>query len=229
MGDGYVIRQPSASIRCGPHIPGGNVLCAPRALHATMDEVATSLIRITRAPGGWRDLLRAYSILLDGRHVGRIRRGQTKEVAVEPGEHSVQLKCDWCGSQRRVVRLGAAETAEFSCRPGGGFWELWQILTNIDDYIRLTLPTDEITPPRGFWGFALAGQDASSARSLSHLIGACVGGFVGSGVGTLVTVAVIFANAPIPHAFRALSLVASLLVPTAIGAIIGYKWLRPGP
>jgi hypothetical protein len=99
--------------------------------------MANAAIRLTRAPGGWRDLLRSYTVWLDGQMVGKISRGKTLVFSVPPGEHGLQLTVDWCSSALQVIRLADAQTADFYCRPGGAFWELWQVFVKVDRYIEL--------------------------------------------------------------------------------------------
>ncbi len=49
----------------------------------------------------------------------------------------MRLTVDWCRSPLRVVRLGDGQWTQFVCSPNGWFFEIWKIITNIDDYIRL--------------------------------------------------------------------------------------------
>ena len=77
-----------------------------------------AVIRVTRVGDGARDLLRAYTVLVDGASVGKVRRGESVETAVEPGAHTVQVKIDWEGSGEWGVTLASGEAAEFVCKPG---------------------------------------------------------------------------------------------------------------
>jgi hypothetical protein len=97
---------------------------------------AQAVIRVTRAPGEWRDRLRAYDVLIDGARAGAVRPGQTVDFAVAPGEHGVQLTVDWCSSPVRVVRLAAGQWAQFQCQPNGSTLEMWRMFITPGEYIR---------------------------------------------------------------------------------------------
>jgi len=97
---------------------------------------AQAVIRVTRAPGVWRDRLRAYQVLIDGVQAGVVRPGQTQDFAVIPGEHGVQLTVDWCSSPLRVVRLSAGQWAEFRCQPNGSTFAMWRMFITPGEYIR---------------------------------------------------------------------------------------------
>lgn len=98
---------------------------------------AQAVIRVTRAPGVWRDRLRAYQVRIDGVPAGAVRPGQTQDFAVMPGEHGVQLTVDWCSSPLRVVRLSAGQWTQFHCQPNGSTLEIWRVFATPGDYIRL--------------------------------------------------------------------------------------------
>ena len=78
------------------------------------------VIRVTRERTGWRDGGRAYTVLVDGVSVGKIRRGECLETKVTSGDHTVQMKLDWETSGEWGIGLANGETAEFVCRPGRG-------------------------------------------------------------------------------------------------------------
>jgi hypothetical protein len=78
---------------------------------------------------GYADRLRAYKIVLDGVVIGTIGNGETKTFLVAPGEHSLSLKIDWCGS--KAVTFVAADGASLTfgaksnlrgARIVGAFW-----------------------------------------------------------------------------------------------------------
>ena len=95
-------------------------------------------IRVTRAPGGRRDLLRAYTVMIDGRAVGKVRRGGTGDFAVPVGEHRLRMKIDWTGSTELSVSVQDGVTAEFSCAPSGGIFDgLRKMVADRDSYIDL--------------------------------------------------------------------------------------------
>ena len=67
----------------------------------------------------WRDRLRAYKLIVDGRAVAAVRSGEEQTVAVEPGSHRVWTKIDWCRSQILDVDLEEGDRAVLRCRPNG--------------------------------------------------------------------------------------------------------------
>ena len=107
--------------------------------------MANAVIRLARAQAGWRDSLRSDRVWLDGARVGKISRGKTLEFNVEPGVHGLQLTIDWASSRRYAFRLTDDQTAEFSCKPAGGYYGVWRPFVTVSEYIEL-VPTGPITP-----------------------------------------------------------------------------------
>lgn len=85
-------------------------------------------IRVTRLRTGYRDRLRRYRVLVDGLTIGRLRRGESVEVPVSAGRHTVRVKIDWTGSPTEVVDVAEGTTESFECEPSGlardGMWDL---------------------------------------------------------------------------------------------------------
>ena len=84
-------------------------------------------VRVRRPPGGLRDRWRSYSVLVDGRCSGRLRRGGTVTVPVAPGPHVVQVRIDWTGSEEVTVTVADGEVVSLTASPGtpiGTFAEL---------------------------------------------------------------------------------------------------------
>lgn len=68
--------------------------------------------------------MRTYRIFVDGQRVGRIRSGGTLELHLEPGEHEVIAKIDWCRSRPYKLHLaegGARKLRVSSFKHGNGF------------------------------------------------------------------------------------------------------------
>jgi len=82
--------------------------------------VADATLRLRREVSPWRDKLRSYKILLDGKVIGTIANGATHDFTIVAGEHVVRLKIDWAGSPKMSFTVAAGEIAEFVCRAGGG-------------------------------------------------------------------------------------------------------------
>jgi hypothetical protein len=74
-------------------------------------------IRVTRPATRWRDLLRRYRILIDGREVGRLRRDATQQYPVLPGSHTVQARIDWTGSPELPVTVEEGQVLDLVVRP----------------------------------------------------------------------------------------------------------------
>jgi len=58
-----------------------------------------ALLRIKRDVQ-WIDRCRKYRIIIDGREITRIKKGQTVELNVDNGRHEIFCKIDWCRSNK---------------------------------------------------------------------------------------------------------------------------------
>ncbi|QGX08797.1 hypothetical protein EEW87_17485 (plasmid) [Janibacter melonis] len=58
----------------------------------------SAIIRVTRSNEWWANRLRKFSILINGREVGKVSRGETVEFEIPPGQFDIQAKIDWTGS-----------------------------------------------------------------------------------------------------------------------------------
>jgi hypothetical protein len=72
---------------------------------------------VLRRSAGFRDILRAYRIFVDGRKVGKINRNSEIRIPVSAGKHTVQLKIDWCSSPELVVSVPAELPTVLECGP----------------------------------------------------------------------------------------------------------------
>ena len=95
------------------------------------------VISLARSAGGFRDLLRAYKVLIDRREVGSAKRGQRLHLPVTAGHHDIQLKIDWCSSPVLTVEVAPGAVTRLHCEPGGGPAAARRALDNPADYIRL--------------------------------------------------------------------------------------------
>ena len=103
-----------------------------------------STIRVTREPRGRRDRLRAYSVVVDSQAAGKLRRGQTLELPVAPGAHSVQIAIDWARSPAVDVDLAPGETVDLRCAPNTAQPALVGITTGRGKYVRLWRNADRV-------------------------------------------------------------------------------------
>jgi hypothetical protein len=58
----------------------------------------------------YANLIRDYKILLDGKPIGTIADGETKEFNIEDGKHTLRATIDWCSSQDIVVYSDQGKT-----------------------------------------------------------------------------------------------------------------------
>jgi hypothetical protein len=78
--------------------------------------VPDATLRLTRHLSKWKDRARDYTVIMDGTAVGEIANGATRELPVEPGDHTLRIKLDWTGSQEQHFHADAEETIEFTCK-----------------------------------------------------------------------------------------------------------------
>lgn len=71
------------------------------------------MITVTRS-SQVADKTRSYKVLLDGAQIGDIRDGEAKQFPVPPGEHTLQMKVDWCTSKPLDLHVGD-EPLSFEC------------------------------------------------------------------------------------------------------------------
>ena len=128
---------------------GGKLLSLPRPVTSwygdppdadrpvTVPEGAAVLV-LWRADGEQRDRLAGYRVLLDGRKVAKIRRGQRIELPITPGRHVIFLRSIWVGSHFIPFLARAGQVLRFCCEPGG-FPGMTQpdMARDVTGYIRL--------------------------------------------------------------------------------------------
>lgn len=76
-------------------------------------------ITVRRPPGGYRELLRAYRVLVDGVRVAGIERGGRVQIPVPAGQHDVRAVLDGFGSPTVRVVVPAGGDVELTVAPGG--------------------------------------------------------------------------------------------------------------
>lgn len=86
------------------------------------------------------DALRAYKIFIDGKEIGKIKSNETLKIQLAVGNHSIQLKIDWCSSKEMVFSILENQTTYAQCAPvGKGFLSAPSALLNKDGYISITI------------------------------------------------------------------------------------------
>ena len=64
---------------------------------------------------GIGDSLRLYEVKLDGTIVGRLRAFESLTIPLAQGEHSIEVRIDWCGSQPTNFEVQPGEHVRFQC------------------------------------------------------------------------------------------------------------------
>jgi len=72
------------------------------------------MIKIKRS-SSYKDIIRAYKIVLDGKIVGEIKRDQEISLDTLTGTHQLYLKIDWCTSNKIDFDIKDGETINFEC------------------------------------------------------------------------------------------------------------------
>ena len=66
----------------------------------------------------YNNIFRDYQLFLDGKKIGTIANGQTKEFETTSGQHNIVAKIDWCSSPEISLTLNDTEKKELIV---GGF------------------------------------------------------------------------------------------------------------
>jgi hypothetical protein len=80
--------------------------------------VTSARITVERAKD-YVGVFRAYWLVIDGAKVGRVKRGKSLTVDVEPGQHELHLALDWTRSPSLNLTLGEREEAILCCQARG--------------------------------------------------------------------------------------------------------------
>ena len=70
-----------------------------------------------RRPRRWQDRFRAYTIVIDGEEVGRVRAGSTVTLPITAGTHTVQLTIAWTGSNELELTINEADEVRLVVAP----------------------------------------------------------------------------------------------------------------
>ena|SRR5437870_4112854 len=82
---------------------------------ATIASMDPGHVRLNRTKA-FVDRYRDYTVLIDGKKVGKIGRGQVQKYPVAAGHHTIRVKVDWTGSKTLGFDVAAGEVREFTCR-----------------------------------------------------------------------------------------------------------------
>jgi hypothetical protein len=76
----------------------------------------SALINLDREKS-FTNSLSKFKIVVDGKEVGTIADGDSVQIPIAPGGHSLRLRSAWTGSPTVAFSLGEGETIQFTCRP----------------------------------------------------------------------------------------------------------------
>lgn len=102
-------------------------------------------LHIHRAKANWKDLIRAYKIVVDGDELARVRNGQSIALELAPGEHEIHARIDWTRSNSVVVALTDGEPVHLGVANNVSLWRFTQGVRGIvkvlvaekDSYLKL--------------------------------------------------------------------------------------------
>lgn len=97
-------------------------------------------ITVTRKTS-YADRLRAYKVVIDGEAVGAVRARKSVTIPVAPGKHSLEIRIDWCGSERIDFEVRSGEHVLFECGSNLTGWRVLLAFSSIgsraDQYLWL--------------------------------------------------------------------------------------------
>lgn len=79
-----------------------------------MNQSYTTKITLNRKTS-YADSIRNYRVLIDNLEVGKIWQGKTIEIPLSPGNHTIVIKIDWCGSNKIPFSISSGENIQFEC------------------------------------------------------------------------------------------------------------------
>lgn len=98
---------------------------------------------LVRRAERFADQFGQYRVIVDGRDIGGVANGQTTSFQVGPGEHTIQLRIQWCTSPQLEFEStpGAVVVVECSA-PDADIFILWRTLFRRTRHISVRLATD---------------------------------------------------------------------------------------
>jgi hypothetical protein len=96
---------------------GAGAAASPQRRAEMTATAGGSVITLSRAPGGWRDRLRRYQVMIDGEQVATIKHGERLELPVPPGRHTVYLQISWARSPQLEVAVAPGDVVSLECAP----------------------------------------------------------------------------------------------------------------
>ncbi len=74
-----------------------------------------SSITVCRNKSRWQDRARDYHVLVDGEMRASVANGESCTLPVTPGNHTVQMKIDWCYSPLETVAVDNSGAVVLEC------------------------------------------------------------------------------------------------------------------
>jgi len=93
-------------------------------------------ININR-PKAYSNMMRSIKILIDGKEMDSVNNGQSKSLALDPGEYKLKAKIDWCGSQELSFTLTEGESRNFTIRSVNPFLGFFYIIFDHNNFLKL--------------------------------------------------------------------------------------------
>lgn len=90
---------------------------------------------------GYADRLRPYQVILDGTKIGEVRDGQNQRFSIAPGQHTISLKIDWCGSKAIDFTIAGEDQVTFRAKSNLRgfkiFAAIWYVIFDRHSYLLL--------------------------------------------------------------------------------------------
>ena len=91
----------------------------------------------------YRDTLRAYTVLADGKRLGRVMDERGETFLLSPGAYRIKLRLMWISSPTVLVELSAGENTSLICGPNGGILQAWRLFLRPGSAIFIEAADDE--------------------------------------------------------------------------------------
>jgi hypothetical protein len=83
------------------------------------------------------NLIRSINIYLGKTKIGELKNGESKEFEIEPGEHQLTAKIDWCRSNIIVFKIENGETLRYNLSGRNPMFGLYYITFGKNSYLKL--------------------------------------------------------------------------------------------
>jgi hypothetical protein len=117
--------------------PGDDLRSTGSGLEAPVTDPGYGKIVVRRSHGPYRDLLRRYTIEVDGVVRGSVAREGQIEIEVPGGVHEVRATIDWTGSPSVPVQVRPGRTVTLQVEPAGGVFAAFLQVWRRDAYLHL--------------------------------------------------------------------------------------------